>query len=98
MGVVMGSHIAEIRNRVRPEGECEVWTGEISTDGYGVWRRWPGGGASYVHRVLWQAVHGRIGKGVEVHHRCRNRRCCRLEHLEALSREEHRAVHGLRAG
>lgn len=41
------------------------------------------------HRFIWRAHHGDIPAGYEINHKCNNRACCNIEHLECLSREEH---------
>ena len=40
-------------------------------------------------------AHGSISKGFHVHHKCHNKVCINPEHLEALSLEQHNAVHTL---
>ena len=46
------------------------------------------------HRAAWIAAHGPIPAGMVVHHRCRNRLCTNVEHLELLTASEHGALHG----
>lgn len=41
------------------------------------------------HRYVWEQTNGKIPKGYEVDHICKNRACCNIEHLQLLSRTEH---------
>lgn len=69
-------------------GICRIWQGALDADGYGVL---VGGvpnnkGVPHrkmrAHRWVWEAVHGPIPPGMVVRHRCDNRPCFRLSHLE----------------
>lgn len=46
------------------------------------------------HHVAWEWVHGPIPAKYELHHRCEQRDCVRLDHLRALTRREHMALDG----
>ncbi len=69
---------------------CWQWTGAIRKQGYG--QIGEGGAASdgarnlLVHRVVYMRLVGPIPEGLELDHLCRNKRCCRPEHLEAVTR------------
>lgn len=41
------------------------------------------------HRLVWEEVHGPIKPGYEIDHKCRNRGCQNIEHLQLLTRSEH---------
>lgn len=41
------------------------------------------------HRVVYEAWYGPIPEGIQIDHLCRNRRCVKPYHLEALTQEEH---------
>lgn len=43
------------------------------------------------HRYKWEREVGPIPEGYEVDHICRNRRCCNINHLQLLTRSEHKA-------
>lgn len=44
------------------------------------------------HRYLWEAVRGPIPDGFEINHKCRNRACCNLDHLECLPGSDHASL------
>lgn len=43
------------------------------------------------HRIVYEDSYGEIPDGHEVDHKCRNRACCNLEHLQLLTISEHKA-------
>ncbi len=73
--------------RVDRSGDCHLWTGGLQTRGYG----WLGSlriGSGLAHRFAWELERGPIPDGLTIDHRCRNKRCVRVEHLELVTREE----------
>jgi hypothetical protein len=66
---------------------CWVWTGAISSKGYG--SCWHNGSARQAHLVVWEMLFGRLrGRKRELDHRCRNRPCSNPAHLEPVTRGE----------
>lgn len=71
---------------------CWLWTASVNAGGYGrigmpigdknkdPWR--------VAHRVLWEYFNGPVPNGLELDHLCRNRRCVKPSHLEAITRQE----------
>ena len=41
------------------------------------------------HRYVWEQAHGKIPDGYEIDHKCKNRACCNIEHLQMLEGTEH---------
>lgn len=70
----------------KSQGECLVWTGSNDGNGYGVktfkGRRWK------IHRLVWSTFKGEIPEGADINHKCWNRACVNIEHLEVVSRAE----------
>jgi hypothetical protein len=73
---------------IMPNG-CWLWTGKISTSGYG--RLFVGEGRKRVvqaHRWIYEHINGEISNDLDVDHLCRNRWCVNPEHLEPVTRRE----------
>lgn len=65
----------------------------IGKNGYA---RIPGGKRGvrlYAHRAAWEQKHGPIPEGMHIHHRCHNKTCVNVDHLELLIPKEHYAQH-----
>ena len=66
---------------------CWNWSKNVSVYGYGYLNKRP------AHRVVYEALVGRIPAGCEIHHLCRNKRCVNPEHLKAIRTRLHRQTH-----
>lgn len=62
--------------------DCWIWKGKAtSAGGYGLCR-WTGPhGQIAPHRMMWILNNGEIPSGLEVRHRCDNKKCVNLDHL-----------------
>lgn len=70
-------HVAE-------DGDCWVWTGYLSSAGYG--RVQVGRGeCGYSHRVAYEIMVGPIPDGLQLDHLCRNRACVNPYHLDPVT-------------
>lgn len=77
--------------RVGKKDECWEWEGARQL-GYGQWEN--EGQRMRAHQYAWEeAKGGRIGEGFEIHHRCRNRLCVNVRHLEVVTKAEHGRLH-----
>lgn len=76
----------------KPElGQCWLWTASVNKKtGYGQFARKHGQMVD-AHRFSYEIANGEIPKGYDIHHRCDVRRCCRPEHLQALTRSQNLA-------
>jgi hypothetical protein len=74
--------------RLRPvdPAECKCWQGCRDRDGYGA--KWADGKRVFVHRWVYEQVHGPIPDGLTIDHLCRNPACHNIDHLELVSRSE----------
>lgn len=84
--------VQEILNQIDRTGHCHLWTGRTDKDGYGL-VSWNGNNRG-VHRVVWELAYGPIparnaeGEKLEIDHQCRVRACCKLDHLELVTKSE----------
>ena len=83
----------------RTSAGCVEWTG-TAPNGYGmVFPGAPNGELSRVsldgkprrlspvpvHVAVWETYMGPVPKGLQLDHLCKNKRCCRIDHLEAVT-------------
>lgn len=50
-----------------------------------------GGKLKMLHRLEWEKVNGTIPDGHEVDHRCKNRKCQNVNHLQILTKSQHKS-------
>jgi hypothetical protein len=72
------------------ENGCWVWQRLVSHNGYG---RIVRDGKDYrAHRVYYEQRFGELAPEMQLHHRCRNKRCVNPDHLEPMTAEQHRQL------
>lgn|SRR5574341_1055856 len=80
----LGSHMARTHpiGYIVCENGCWEWVG--SGDRYGSWRG-PNGKSAGAHRILFERAYGPIPSGLQIDHLCRNTKCVRPDHMEAVT-------------
>lgn len=68
-------------------GPC--WENTYSVEGNGYKQMRLHGRLIMIHRFVWVLHFGPIEDGLDINHLCTNRGCCRIEHLEKITRKEH---------
>lgn len=66
---------------------CWLWTGGITSAGYGAFYPWPGSKQVSAHRFCYENEIGPIPVGLELDHLCRVRHCVRPSDLEPVTRQ-----------
>lgn len=78
------SAMRRIFAKLKVKGNCWLWTGAITSTGYGLIR--VRDKPVRVHRAVFASFYGDIPKGFDVHHRCHECLCANPEHLSLLAR------------
>src|SRR5690625_3029791 len=75
----------DLRTQWTEEG-CLVWTGALSSAGYGnVYFK---GSNWNAHRLAWTLVNGEPPRELEVNHKCWNKACVNVDHLNLATRSQ----------
>ena len=75
--------------RTKWQGECRIWTGSKSSNGYG-WI-WADGEDVLVHRYVWERDKGTIPHGMFIDHICHNPSCVNIKHLRLATVQQNSA-------
>jgi hypothetical protein len=93
---IIGHHLRKKEKyKINPNTECWIWQLYINDDGYGVMWYKEKDKAERAHVVFYIRSKGPIPKGKVLHHTCENPTCVNPEHLEPLTRTEHKRKHGI---
>lgn len=65
---------------------CWNWTGTMTASGYGLFS--VKGAQVRAHRFAWEMLVGEIPDGIEIDHRCMNKRCVNPSHLRHASHKQ----------
>lgn len=84
--VYRGDPVGSLAAHSKKVGDCLVWTGAPSKDGYGIMK--VAGRTTQVHLVSWELAHGPVPEGMQVDHTCHTRACFKVEHLRLATHSE----------
>ena len=71
-----------------PNSGCWLWTGCLTTGGYGMLQLDGGRIPKYAHRLAYEHHVGLIPEGLQIDHLCRVRSCVNPSHLEPVTQRE----------
>lgn len=73
------------------ETPCLIYQGHINSNGYGRTSR--NGKGKQAHVAIYEDAFSPVPDGYDVHHKCEQRDCIQLSHLESMPGAEHTAMH-----
>jgi hypothetical protein len=82
---------ARFWRHVDKTGNCWIWTGTKSDNGYGRHSMTYPGEKAYdvkAHRYSWALANGPIPEGIEIDHACHTTLCVNPDHLRAATRKQ----------
>ena len=84
--------MASFWEKLKPNGDCLEWTGNVQPRGYGMVRvgsRTDGSRRMMLaHRRAFELANGPIPEGMQVMHLCNNKLCCNPDHLRLGTNSE----------
>lgn len=73
----------QFAGKVADPADCIQWVGAITSKGYGSVSI--NGVVTSAHKAAWQHANGPVPDGLTIEHRCRNRACVNVAHMELLT-------------
>jgi hypothetical protein len=75
--------------KVDKSGECWIWTGSKSSNGYGnIGAGAPSKKILSAHRLSYEMASGQTPEGLVIDHKCHQRACVRPDHLQAVPQKQ----------
>lgn len=74
-------------DKIDSSNACHLWTAGTDQNGYGRFRF--NGKRVKAHRLAFELAFGPIEDGLEIAHVCNNKLCVNIEHLKAVTPQEH---------
>lgn len=95
MKIMLVRERERVLKHIKPNLEtgCWEWTATIKPSGYGQgYDRYSDGKCviKSAHRIVYKLYKGDIPEGFDLDHLCSNRKCVNPDHLEPLSKQDHR--------
>ncbi len=86
----LGDPVKRFWGKVTKTSGCWLYTGTISSNGYGYFRLTNEKGKFQIlaHRFAYELLKGEIPEGLTIDHLCRNRACVNPDHLEPVTMKE----------
>ena len=89
-------YVAHCLEKARSEehgSKCIELPLKLNQDGY--LRVHVGNKCRMLHQMIWEAMHGKVPDGYEVHHLCKNRSCQNINHLDCIEGSRHATISNL---
>ena len=75
-------YLQNILSKGERDGECLLWTNYTTEEGYGYTNYPPVSKKTAIHRMRWILEHGEIPKELQIRHKCKNKNCFEISHLD----------------
>lgn len=79
--------------KINSDNECWEWTATLTPSGYGQgYDRYTITNCTvqFAHRIVYKLYKGDIPKDLDLDHLCKNRKCVNPEHLQPITKKDHR--------
>jgi hypothetical protein len=73
---------------IEVESGCWEWQHALNPQGYAMT-----GPGKLAHRSVWREIRGALPDEMQLHHRCRNKKCVNPAHMQVVTAQVHRREH-----
>ena len=74
--------------RTQRTSGCWIWVGHVNNQGYGRFFNRANGSHRSAHLLMYETLVGKVPRGLQLDHLCRNTRCVNPSHLEPVTPRE----------